>query len=156
MVDATPKPRRRWFKFSLRTMFVVVTVLAVCLGWLARELDWLQQRRAIIGHRLPKSDVSLELAQFHATFPRVPGGLWLFGERSYYRLLLQFRSKHGKADLTADEQASLEHIHRLFPEAGIWLKWEFDIPHGRAVSESPVYEVEKPRARQKTKPRTTT
>ena len=27
----SPKPRRRWFRFSLRTLFVVVTVAAVLM-----------------------------------------------------------------------------------------------------------------------------
>jgi hypothetical protein len=35
MDDNLPRPRR-WFRFSLRTMFVVVTVLCLPLGW----LDW--------------------------------------------------------------------------------------------------------------------
>jgi hypothetical protein len=30
------KPRRRWFRFSLRTLFVVVTVLSIWLGWQAK------------------------------------------------------------------------------------------------------------------------
>ncbi len=32
------QPRRRWFRFSLRTLFVVVTVFAVWLGWNARQV----------------------------------------------------------------------------------------------------------------------
>jgi hypothetical protein len=40
----TPAPKRRWFQFSLRTMFVVVTVFACWLGWgpvVERQLDLL-------------------------------------------------------------------------------------------------------------------
>jgi len=29
----TSTPKRRWFRFSLRTLFVVVTVLGIWLGW---------------------------------------------------------------------------------------------------------------------------
>jgi hypothetical protein len=39
-VAAAPKRKRRWFQFSLRTLMIVVTVLAVPLGyvgWLAKE-----------------------------------------------------------------------------------------------------------------------
>jgi hypothetical protein len=39
-------PKRRWFSFSLRTMFVVVTVFAIPLGWLAWEAS-VVRRRAI-------------------------------------------------------------------------------------------------------------
>lgn len=36
-----PKPRR-WFRFSLRTMFVLMTVLC---AWMAYHLNWIRQRR---------------------------------------------------------------------------------------------------------------
>jgi hypothetical protein len=32
------KPRRRWFRFSLRTLLIVVTVLAIPLGWVGWRL----------------------------------------------------------------------------------------------------------------------
>lgn len=38
-------PNRRWFKFSLRTMFVVTTVLACWLGW---NLHRVRQREEIL------------------------------------------------------------------------------------------------------------
>jgi hypothetical protein len=38
----TPLPKRRWFAFSLRTLFVVVTLVAC---WLGYELNWIRQRR---------------------------------------------------------------------------------------------------------------
>jgi hypothetical protein len=38
-----PKPRRRWFTFSLRTLFVVVTVLCV---WLGLEFRFVRERQA--------------------------------------------------------------------------------------------------------------
>ena len=37
--------RRRWFQFGLRTMFVVVALVAVFLGW---ELRLIRQRQAIV------------------------------------------------------------------------------------------------------------
>jgi hypothetical protein len=37
--------RRRWFQFSLSTLFVLVTVLAVFLAWLAYNLNWIAQRK---------------------------------------------------------------------------------------------------------------
>ncbi len=32
-------PKRRWFQFSLRTMFVAVTLIAVPVGWLASKIE---------------------------------------------------------------------------------------------------------------------
>jgi hypothetical protein len=33
----TPAPKRRWFAYSLRTLFVVVTVVSICVAWVAYE-----------------------------------------------------------------------------------------------------------------------
>jgi len=46
MSDAalTPAPKRRWFRWSLRTMFVVVTVC----GWIGYQLNWIRQRHEFI------------------------------------------------------------------------------------------------------------
>jgi hypothetical protein len=51
--------RRRWLQFSMRTMFVVVALLAVVLAWLAWDLrqvrarkaaaDWLSEQTVILG-----------------------------------------------------------------------------------------------------------
>jgi hypothetical protein len=44
MFQAAPT-RRRWLQFGLRTMFVVVTVFAVWLGW---ELKFIRERQAFL------------------------------------------------------------------------------------------------------------
>ena len=38
-------PKRRWFRFSLRTLFVVVTVCCVWLGW---QLHIVRERQAML------------------------------------------------------------------------------------------------------------
>ncbi len=43
----TPAPKRRWFRFSLRTLFVVVTVFGVWLGW---NLHQVQERNRLMDH----------------------------------------------------------------------------------------------------------
>src|SRR5258708_6091516 len=40
-------PRRRW-SFSLRTLFVVVTGLAITLSWLESQLNWIRERHAVL------------------------------------------------------------------------------------------------------------
>jgi hypothetical protein len=37
--STTPKPRRRWLQFSLRTLMVLLLVLGAGLGWLAHEAE---------------------------------------------------------------------------------------------------------------------
>jgi hypothetical protein len=41
----TPTPKRRWFRFSLRTLFVVVTVGCIWLGW---QVKVVRDRRAAL------------------------------------------------------------------------------------------------------------
>jgi hypothetical protein len=43
-MSLTP-PRRRWFQFGLRTMFVAVTLFSLWLGW---ELKFIRDRRAFL------------------------------------------------------------------------------------------------------------
>ena len=46
MTDASgnvPAPRRRWFQFGLRTLFVLTTLVAL---WLAWELSFIRERQA--------------------------------------------------------------------------------------------------------------
>jgi hypothetical protein len=40
-----PKTRRRWFQFGLGTMIVVMTVLAIPLGWLGWQIKYIRDRR---------------------------------------------------------------------------------------------------------------
>jgi hypothetical protein len=40
-------PRRHWFRFSLRTLFIVVTALAIPLGWVTWQRQFVQDRLAM-------------------------------------------------------------------------------------------------------------
>jgi hypothetical protein len=42
-----PAPKRRWFRFGLRTLFVVMT-LSGC--WLGYHLNWIRERHAYLGN----------------------------------------------------------------------------------------------------------
>lgn len=42
--NAIPAPKRRWFAFSLRTMFVVVTVVGLLAWWVHRNLEQVRER----------------------------------------------------------------------------------------------------------------
>ena len=58
--------KRRWFRFSLRTMFVLVTVLGGALGWIGYNLQWIRAReKGFVRLR----EVSPEVFQ---TWPDVP------------------------------------------------------------------------------------
>jgi hypothetical protein len=42
-----PKRKRRWFQFSLRTLLIVVTLLAVPLGWVAWQAKIVRERKEL-------------------------------------------------------------------------------------------------------------
>src|SRR5947207_801376 len=99
MSDAAP--RHRWCQFSLRTLFVVVTLWGLWLGYAA---SWIHQRQTFIrgggiaGFR-PWGDEPGPLA---------PGGLWMLGEHGYYRIFVV------EPD-SANEAALIDSGRRLFP-----------------------------------------
>ena len=43
-----PKPRRRWFRFSLTTLLIVVLVLSLPLGWLAMKMVRAERQRKAV------------------------------------------------------------------------------------------------------------
>lgn len=108
----TPAPKRRWFRFSLRTLFVVVTVLAC---WLGYAIPWIKSRHDFL--------VQPVFGEFNDTPPTTlnrwgnrwpvfaPGGMWLLGERGLVSVWLppKFWSPKRQAEAA-----------RLFPEAVIF------------------------------------
>ena len=46
--SATPVPKRRWFRFRLRTLFVVVTVVGAFVGFLRWNAIQTRERREFI------------------------------------------------------------------------------------------------------------
>ena len=47
-IKKTVKPRRRWLRFSLRTLLILVTVLSVPLGWVGWRLGQIRREQATI------------------------------------------------------------------------------------------------------------
>jgi hypothetical protein len=119
------RPRRRWFAFRLRTLFVLVAVLSIPLAWAGYPLNWIRERRKFLYMKNEPFDmvdnVPPEMESFMVTFlyqdpdtykyydrPRAPGGLWLFGEEGYPKI----EFLHASPEL-------MERTRRLFPEATV-------------------------------------
>jgi hypothetical protein len=124
LLHSMTAPRRRWFRFSLRTLFVVVTVLACWLSW----------NRSLVQRRRP----FLEMAQSSGgiillTFDEFRTGEWgrgasdaelrqswkskflslglrLFGEKTYALVLVVDNQ---------DTLADLQPVIDAFPEASV-------------------------------------
>jgi len=92
---------RRCFRFSLSTLFVVLTVFGV---WLAVQVNWIRERREIL-RRIPGEPADWVAA-------KAPWSIRIFGERGYHDL-------HFWRDLTREEYF---RIKQLFPETDkIWV-----------------------------------
>jgi len=99
-------PKRRWFRFSLRTLFVVVAVLAALAAWSGRTWNRVQERRMALVHYPIYS-----LAINGPSEPRPkPPLLWrLFGAKEVHVVYMR--------PTATDEE--IEKVQVLFPEATI-------------------------------------
>lgn len=138
--------KRRWFRFGLRTMFVVVTVLAC---WLGYELSWVRQRRAVLPGAMKSRSMSSRTGRPEKR--PAPGLLWLFGEPGYVDVIVRFPYRVG-GELTPAEESKLEHTEALFPEADVSYYIEPPPPLDRPseeefnVSQRPASPVRRPSA----------
>jgi hypothetical protein len=105
----TPAPKRRWFRFSLRTLFVVVTTFVVISAF----VWWVEWNMAQVRHReqmLTKPPIfrTQFLVAIQYSRQRQPPFLWrLLGAHGVRQILL---SNFATADDT-------KLVQRLFPEA---------------------------------------
>ena len=127
---------RRWFRFSLLglLMLVTVTLAAGVAGWIAYHLDWIRQRRDVLRRE------GNELHFFPAGWymPEAPWPIRWFGEQGHASILVVHRdsqraalsgtgpgaAKEAESLLTASEQSELDQIRSLFPEASVAARFE--------------------------------
>ena len=77
-----PKPRRRWWQYSLRTFFVVLTVLCMCFCWIAwrvhraneqkKAVEWVEKLGGFVFY-----DYELDKNGIKIYDPKPPGPKWL-------------------------------------------------------------------------------
>jgi len=118
-------PRRRW-SFSLRTLFVVVTLAACWLGW---QLNWIRDRHAFLEKQgIIKSD-GVHVSYFQSDelhgdlLPlarKAPVSLRIFQEPGV--ALIQIIAPEDVADTWGNYAA------KLFPEAGVQVSPQYEVP----------------------------
>ncbi len=118
----TTTPKRRWFAYSLRTLFVVVTVFGLAVGWFIYQLNWIRQRREAMdkysqtyndpAERYEKEDGTI--VSFHA-----PGLLWLFGERNVREFTMNVPENPDDPAMWFYSHPEVQRIQCLFPEAQV-------------------------------------
>ena len=104
-----PMTPRRWFRFSLRTFFIVVAIFAVFTAWVVRELAIVRERRAVLAW--------LE-GQVYAN----DGGHWEYQWDDkrvtwWHRLLGEENALTGLSYPPRFTSAELERVQAAFPEA---------------------------------------
>jgi hypothetical protein len=94
-----PKRKRRWFQFSLRTLLIGVTLLAVPLGYVGWQAKIVRERGAFLENHFCLS------AEHSPTGPvEAPWMLRVLGAKPIYYVLVW-------------NQADAERAASLFPEA---------------------------------------
>jgi len=110
----TDPPRRRWFCFSLRTLFLIVTILGVFLGWLGVQTKWIRDRHEALkwaeSYGFYETGHSLVVTHT-APGPRdAPWSIHILGEAGIAQISLV--AHHA-------DQREVERFTGLFPEAEI-------------------------------------
>ena len=102
MPQNPPEPRR-WSRFSLRTMLVVVVVISIPLAWVGYSLNWIRQRHEVLNYR--------GVWQMGNREPAAPMCLWVLGENGV-----------GCLTLPKNSPLSEEEVKRLFPETIVFVR----------------------------------
>ena len=97
------KPRR-WFRFSLRTMFILLTLFGLAC-WVSVQVKWVRDRHQAVD-RLGFSEERVN----------APWSIRIFGEPGYKNVYVIIRRSDQP---TADDQRIKREIEPLFPEAEV-------------------------------------
>lgn len=110
----TPGPHRRWFRFSLRGLFVVVTLFALLSAWMVYQLNWIRQRHQALDW-LNSSEGSWCAPSLVGARTQVsaPWGLRLLGEQGIVGVGMDVKQFAGPVPYTPMQ------LQRLFPEARV-------------------------------------
>ncbi len=124
--------KRHWFAYSLRTLFIAVTTLAIVIIWLGNTYRLVRERSDFTSHF---KDFDYSLRGVGLLPPDDPPA-----ETSWIRRLMG-DYPHGPLMYSPSQDpdgSQLSHVRRLFPEAHIW-GWEKskDLPDGiKAIDQS--------------------
>ena len=124
-----PTPRR-WFRFSLRTLFVLLTVFGV---WLGVQVKWIRDRHAalawiatsgyswVVPYGFSAEDFVAKPAPDDPCYTRAPWSIRMLHESGIARIRI-YRSESGETFDYQSVDEKLRELKRLFPEADIAAK----------------------------------
>ena len=120
----TTTPKRRWPRFTLRTLFVVVTLFGLVAGWVDYSLNWIRQREELLSKQRARASQTGYIGSFFCDPPPVaryaPGLLWVFGEKPHSQVELVFLADSGRQKPNDLEQKEIKLARQLFPEAMVY------------------------------------
>ena len=106
------KPRG-WFRFRLRTLFVLLTVFGIVLAWVGVQVKWIRDRREFLATYLDEGVLrSRSRLEDPASYPTAaPWSIRVLGETGTAAIFLP-------RNIDTQER---ERIQRLFPEAKLYV-----------------------------------
>jgi len=110
MSAADPKPRRRWFQFSLRSLLVLVTLFGSCIFYCA---NWVRERREALQWITVQAEIWREMP--------VEQGAHL-GGAAPWQICLFRKTGVEQISVVVDKNcapAKQRELERLFPEARV-------------------------------------
>ena len=108
-MENASKPRRRWFTFSLRTLFVMVTVISI---WLSVQVKWIRDRHAVL--EWCKTPVSIFDMQSYGA--NAPWSIRILGEPGYGGIIPRGYFKGARKS-----PWNTDTIKSLFPESYVFV-----------------------------------
>ncbi len=109
MTISANRPRRRWFSYSLRTGFVLMTIFGV---WLGVQVKWIRDRH----ESLKWSQVQVETTSRSGVPVFAPWQIRLLGESGVAAVAVEAKKE--------EDFSRASDVKRLFPEATfqVWYK----------------------------------
>jgi hypothetical protein len=139
------RTQRRWLRFSLRSLMVVMTLLGV---WMGRQLSWVRERDVLLEEVLARGDAWVDETPARWQTPaRLPLGWRVFGAQPLATIWIHNRGfDKGEAQVANEFLMGSTEARRLraaFPEAYIHIKqyrghyapeiWVIDDPKKRNI-----------------------
>ncbi|HEY2838220.1 MAG TPA: hypothetical protein VGJ26_03680, partial [Pirellulales bacterium] len=122
MSSETVRKRTRWYQFTLKELFVTLTIVSLFLGWIGYHINWIRERKQCVNRlraKMEKLDIEMHFFGRDHDKP-MPFGLRVLGVPQTAQVWVWF-------DEDADEpgptrEAALQEIaevERLFPDGEV-------------------------------------
>ncbi len=108
-----PNCKRRWFQFSLRTLLVGVTLLAVACAWLGKRIELKRQERATKEAIVKSGGLVGYDYQVNGTEPPGPEWLQLVLGENFFSEIESVSFYFGRGKVTDVETANLRELTNL-------------------------------------------